>query len=75
LLFGKSPFLGSDLHQLLQKIKTKNLSSSLSKLKNKAIRDVLQKMLQIKPEKRISWEELFEHPGSLLTHSGLYTGK
>lgn len=64
MLFGKSPFLGSDLHQLLHKIKTKNLSPSLSKLKNKAIRDVIEKMLQINPEKRISWDELFEHPGS-----------
>ena len=63
LLFGKSPYVASDINQLLIKIKNNPLVLPSDVKLSQPVRDVLHRMLVMDPEKRISWEELFNHKG------------
>lgn len=62
-MFGKSPYVASDINQLLIKIKNNPLVLPSDVKLSQPVRDVLHRMLVMDPEKRISWEELFNHKG------------
>jgi serine/threonine protein kinase len=62
LLFKRLPFTGYNEQDLLNNIRTKSLSFPESKKLSKQCQELLVKLLQIDPEKRISWKEYYEHP-------------
>lgn len=62
LLFGRPPFVASNLVELTKNVKTKKLEfprkiNNISPL----CEDVIRKMLTVNPEERIGWDELFKH--------------
>ena len=63
LLFGKPPFTASNIIDLLKNIKSQTLQipRHINKISD-ACEDVLRKMLVVDPNKRIDWEDLFDHP-------------
>lgn len=62
LIFGKPPFMASNIVELKRNIKSKKLEIP-RKINNISpeVEDVLKRMLTVDANKRISWEELFEH--------------
>ena len=61
LVFGKLPFSGETeiaLSNLINMFKNENLKST----GNKKLDDLIQKLLEKEPEKRLSWDEYFNHP-------------
>lgn len=63
LLFGRPPFLASNMIELMKNIKQKKLDIP-KKINNISpeIEDALRKMLTVDPHNRIDWDELFKHP-------------
>jgi serine/threonine-protein kinase ULK2 len=62
LLFGKPPFVASNIIDLLKNIKSKKLEMDLRiNAISTTCQDVLRRMLIVDPKERISWEELFQH--------------
>lgn len=61
MLFGKSPYVASDINKLLIKIKDNPLHIPSDVKISEPVRDVLYRMLVMDPKERISWEELFNH--------------
>lgn len=64
MLFGKSPYVASDIHQLLLNIKNNPLDMPKDTKISPQVEDVIRKMLIMDPKKRISWEDLFNHEGN-----------
>lgn len=64
-MFGKSPYVASDIHQLLLNIRNNELEIPKETKISSEVEDVLRKMLVMDPTKRISWEDLFNHDGKL----------
>ncbi len=65
LIFGKYPFFGLILGDLYQKIKKNNGKNMTFPDKpdiSNITKNLISKMLEMDPKKRISWEELFSHP-------------
>lgn len=62
MLFGRPPFVASNLPELAKNVKTKKLEIP-RKINNISpiCEDLLRTMLVVKPEDRISWEDLFKH--------------
>ena len=62
LLFGKPPFVASNIIDLLKNIKNKQLEIDLRiNAISPTCEDVIRRMLTVDPKERISWEELFQH--------------
>ena len=61
LLFKKYPYNGRSETIILEDIKKKG-QKELFKSKDNELDDLIRKLLVKDPEKRISWEEYFEHP-------------
>ena len=61
LMFGKSPFLGNTETALLNNI-NKFGNKTLKKTENEELNDLIEKLLEKDPIKRIDWEEYFNHP-------------
>lgn len=59
LIFGKLPWNGYSVPNLYQNIKSKSLE--FPKTISSETKDLLQKMLRIKDEDRISWKQVYEH--------------
>jgi serine/threonine protein kinase len=60
LIFGKLPWNGFSVPNLYENIKSKSLE--FPKTITKETKDLLQKMLKVKDEDRISWKEVYDHP-------------
>ena len=61
LLFGKSPFIGETEVALLNKI-NKLGNKNLKKTEDEDLDDLIKKLLEKDPIKRINWDEYFNHP-------------
>jgi serine/threonine-protein kinase ULK/ATG1 len=61
LLFGKPPFTAKNIQELLSNIKTKGLRFPKNVPINPIVEDVLRQMLIVDPNKRIDWDDLFDH--------------
>jgi len=63
LLFGRPPFLASNMIELMKNIKQKKLDipKKINNISPEA-EDALRKMLTVDPHERIDWDELFKHP-------------
>ena len=61
LLFGKSPFIGETEVALLNKI-NKLGNKNLKKTEDEDLDDLIEKLLEKDPIKRIDWDEYFDHP-------------
>lgn len=63
LLFGQPPFFGLSLGELAQNIKGKGGANlSLPFLLSPPSENLLRKLLEENPDKRISWNNFFNHP-------------
>lgn len=62
MLFGTNPYNAKNIIELLTKIKQNPFRLSSNCGLSLEVQDVLQRMLIYDPVKRISWEELFDHP-------------
>lgn len=62
MLFGRPPFLGLNIIDLLRDIKTKVLEfpKDVNNISSET-KDVLKKMLEVDPAERIEWHDLFNH--------------
>jgi len=62
MLFGRPPFVASNIIELIKNIKTKPLQipRKINNISPEA-EDVLRRMLTVDPNERISWDELFKH--------------
>ena len=60
LLFKKYPYEGNSEFALLRDIDSKK-NLGLDKIKNNNLKDLINKMLKIKLEERLSWDEYFNH--------------
>lgn len=63
MLFGFCPFTGKTDEDVVASIKRYDLTFSVKDVNiSNQCKDLLQKMLIINPQNRISWEEIFVHP-------------
>lgn len=62
LLFGRPPFLASNMIDLMKNIKQKKLEipRKINNISPEA-EDVLKRMMTVDPNERIDWDELFKH--------------
>lgn len=62
LLFGRPPFLASNMIELMKNIKQKKLEipRKINNISPEA-EDILKRMLTVDPHDRIDWDELFRH--------------
>ena len=59
LMFKDLPYLGFNEKQVLQKILARN---PIKQPQDPLLKDLLNKLLTVEPEKRISWDQYFIHP-------------
>ena len=63
LLFGHSPFKGNNTNNIIQNIKSHELNyDDKNKKISKSCKDLIQKLLNINPQKRIKIKDILEHP-------------
>lgn len=62
LLFGMKPFKGNDTYEILRKIEYNAIKFPASKNLSENVIDLLSKLLNIDPKKRIGMKELKKHP-------------
>lgn len=62
IIIGKTPYKASTHLELINKIETTPIYLPLSILISDHCRDLIQKLLQKDPNKRIDWHDLFDHP-------------
>ena len=60
LIYGKSPYLGDKDIALINKID--KLGNKIIKIENKILNDLVKRLLEKDPKKRMSWDEYFKHP-------------
>jgi calcium-dependent protein kinase len=60
MLHGKTPWMASNELQLIKAIHAQKVT--FSKLISEGAVDFISKCLEISEERRMSWEEAFEHP-------------
>ena len=60
MLHGKTPWVAANELQLINAIQSQKVG--FSKLISDVSKDFISKCLTVSEEKRISWEEAFEHP-------------
>ena len=63
LLFGHSPFKGNNTNNIIQNIKSHELNyDDKNKKISKSCKDLIQKLLNMNPQKRIKIKDILEHP-------------
>ena len=63
LLFGHSPFKGSNTNNIIQNIKSHELNyDDKNKKISKSCKDLIQKLLNMNPQKRLKIKDILEHP-------------
>lgn len=62
LLFGRPPYSANSIVELLKKIHKNPFELPAGSKLAPPVEDVLRRMLVFRPEDRIEWEELFDHP-------------
>ena len=60
LSFKEYPFIGENNEEVLSNIQNINLTG-LKKTDDEALNDLIKKLLALKPEDRLSWEQYFNH--------------
>ncbi len=62
MLFKQYPFIGKTREELLKNIKTRKLTfNKVSKISDNA-KNLINKMLEIDPNKRIKFKDIWQHP-------------
>lgn len=61
MLYGKTPWNGSNLEDLTKNILTTELQFKLPQ-RSERVKELLRGMLTIDPKNRISWPDIFKHP-------------
>ena len=61
MLYGKYPFMGFNDYDILKKIKNNRPDYSKVNI-SKDAKDFLDRCLTVDPKKRISWQEIYDHP-------------
>ena len=67
LLFGRPPYTAKNIVELLQKIQRTPFSLPPDAKISPALTDALNRMLVFDPDKRIEWDELFNHKVTKIT--------
>lgn len=65
MLFGNLPFPAQDIQTLKQMVKTQsgsNLQFGINNHISDLAKDILRRLLEPNPERRITWREFFTHP-------------
>jgi serine/threonine protein kinase len=62
ILFGKPPFVGMTVPNLIRDIKNKVGKITFPKEISDESKDLINRLLIPDPQKRISWQEVFQHP-------------
>ena len=63
MLFGHSPFKGNDTNNIIQNIKTHELNYDENNKKiSNSCKDLIQKLLNMNPQKRLKIKDILEHP-------------
>lgn len=65
LVYGECPFLGKDLPQIYQKIQTQALTFPQKEI-SPELKDLLSRLLEKDPKKRITAQEIKKHPWCIL---------
>ena len=60
LIYGKSPYIGDKDIALINKID--KLGNKIIKIENEVLNNLVKRLLEKDPKKRINWEEYFKHP-------------
>jgi len=60
LIFGKSPYSGENECALIYNID--KYGNKLIKIENKELEDLIKKLLEKEPSKRLDWDKYFNHP-------------
>ena len=64
LIFGKSPYPGENDRALLNNID--RLGNKIIKIENKELEDLIKKLLEKEPSKRLDWDKYFNHRTNIL---------
>eukprot|EP00919_Chromeraceae_sp_WS-2016_P049720 GHVR01117718.1.p1 GENE.GHVR01117718.1~~GHVR01117718.1.p1 ORF type:complete len:107 (-),score=7.51 GHVR01117718.1:693-1013(-) len=62
MVYGKPPYIASNMVDLLKLIKSKPVVFPSNAEINDTLKDVIKRMLTVDVKRRISWNELFNHP-------------
>lgn len=69
-IFGRAPYSSKTLDELLQKIKAKQkITISSTAAISSDCRDIMTRLLVHEPEKRIDFQQFFDHPFLDLKHN------
>ena len=60
LIYGELPYLGVNDMALINRIE--ELGNKMIKIDNEILNDLVKKLLEKEPKKRINWDEYFNHP-------------
>ena len=60
LIFGKSPYPGENDRALINVIN--KYGNKIIKIENKELEDLIKKLLEKEPSKRLDWDKYFNHP-------------
>ena len=60
LIYGEPPYLGKKETDLIDRIE--KLGNTMIKIENEVLNDLVKKLLEKEPKKRINWDEYFNHP-------------
>lgn len=66
MLYGDNPFFGLNIQEIMSKIRTRSgpnlkFDESVNKI-SELSKDLLRKLLEMDPDRRIEWEGFFKHP-------------
>ncbi len=62
MLFGKTPFFGFTMPELIKDIKRKVKNIPFPKQVSSESKNLIKQLLQPDPKKRIDWSDFFNHP-------------
>ena len=66
MLYGDNPFFGLNIQEIMSKIRTRSgpnlkFDENINKI-SELSKDLLRKLLEMDPDRRIEWEGFFKHP-------------
>ena len=62
MLFGKTPFFGFTMPELIRDIKRKVKNIEFPKEVSNESKDLIRRLLKPNPKERIDWKDFFNHP-------------